>query len=159
MPVPALPSARRAGRTLGHLWALPNTLVGALFGLGGQWRWDPGAEAFIVIGGWMAAIFRRLGYAGMSIGDVVLCAYDLPVRSPDVYRHELVHTVQARLLGPLYLPLTLLGYAFGLLRFPANPHDGSPLEVWADAASGNAARNAYLCHRHSREQGQPGRLG
>jgi hypothetical protein len=129
------------------LWALPNTLVGLLFGVGGRFRWDRENRVFVVLGGWMVAIFRRLGFAGMCVGDVVLCAYDLPVRSPGIYRHELVHATQARLLGPLYLPLTLLGYALGVLLCPRCPHDGSPLEVWADLASGNADTNAYLRRR------------
>lgn len=134
-------------RLLGHLWSLPNTLIGLLFGIGGRVRVDQPNRVFVFDGGWMVAIFRRLGYAGMCVGDVVLCAYNL---EPAVYRHELVHATQARLLGPLYLPLTLLGYALGLILCPSNPHDGSPLEVWADTASGNGEWNAYLRSRRGR---------
>lgn len=140
-------------RLLGHLWSLPNTLVGLLFGLGGRWRWDRAHRVVVVDGGWVVAIFTRLGYAGMCVGDVVLAAGDLATSDPPIYRHELVHATQARLLGPLYLPLTLLGYAWGALLFPANAHDASPLEVWADRASGNAAFNAYLRHRNERRRG------
>ena len=136
-------------RLLGHLWTLPNTLIALLFGLGGCYRWDAANEVVLVFDGWMVAIFRRFRYVGMSIGDVILCADDLPTCMPRVYRHELVHTTQARLLGPLYLPLTLLGYALGYLLYRANPHDASPLEVWADIASGNTSANAYLRHRHN----------
>ena len=131
-------------RLLGHLWNLPNTLVGALFGLGGAWKIDPSARVFVVTGGWVVWIFARLGYAGMCVGDVVLQRGELPAW---VYAHELIHAHQGRLLGPLYLPLTLLGYAWGYLRFPKNGHDASPLEIWADIASGNAARNEYLRSR------------
>lgn len=130
-------------RALGHLWNLPNTCVGALFALGGRWTWEPDARVFRVTGGWMAAIFGRLGYAGMCVGDLVIQTQPL---DPATWRHELVHAVQGRLLGPLYLPATLLGYAWGYLRFPKNGHDASPLEIWADLASGNAHRNAYLVH-------------
>ena len=146
-------SARRDGalylllRVAGHVWASPNTLIALLFGLGGRYRLDRANRVIVVRGGWMVAIFRRLGYAGMCVGDVVLCAEDLPRRFPGVYRHELVHATQARLFGPLYLPLTLLGYALGLLLYPANPHDASPLEVWADRASGNEDTNTYLRSR------------
>jgi hypothetical protein len=98
----------------------------------------------------MPAIFTRLGYAGMSIGDVVLGGEDLRVGHPHTYRHELVHTTQSRLFGPLYLPLTIVCYVIGFCRFRENPHDGSPLEVWADQSSGNAQWNAYLC-RHRRQ--------
>ena len=53
----------------------------------------------------------------------------------------------ARIFGPLYLPLTLLCYGIGFVRSPKHAHDASPLEIWADAASGNAQRNAYLCQK------------
>ena len=136
----------RALRLLGHLWALPNTLIALLFGIGGRFQVDTAHRVVLVEGGWMASIFGRRGYAGMCVGDVVLypLGYDLPTRHPHIYRHELVHATQARLLGPLYLPLTLLGYALGVLLCPTNPHDGSPLEIWADLASGNAASNTFL---------------
>ena len=129
------------GAWAGHLWNLPNTLIGLLFGLGGRFEFDGESRVFMVSGGWMAHLFGRLGYAGMCVGDVVLCACPL---SPGIYRHELVHAAQGRIFGPLYLPLTLLCYLYGWLRFPQNPHDASPLEVWADVASGNASTNAYL---------------
>jgi len=135
---------------LGHLWSLPNTVIGLLFGLGGRYRFDRANRVFVVRGGGVVWLFDRLGYAGMCVGDVVLCAYDLPTRSPGVYRHELVHATQARLLGPFYLPLTLIGYALGFFLYRANPHDASPLEIWADIASGNASSNAYLWHLRKR---------
>jgi hypothetical protein len=131
---------------IGHVWSLPNTLVGLVFGLGGRFELDVENRVFVVTGGWMAGIFGKLGYAGMCVGDVVLCAGPL---SMNVYRHELIHAVQARILGPLYLPLTLLGYLYGYLRFPQNAHDASPLEVWADVASGNRKSNAYLTRTSS----------
>lgn len=126
---------------IGHVWSLPNTLIGLVFGIGGRFEADLENRVFVVAGGWMAGIFGKLGYAGMCVGDVVLCAVPL---SMNIYRHELVHAVQGRILGPLYLPLTLLGYLYGWIRFPQNAHDASPLEVWADVASGNARSNAYL---------------
>jgi hypothetical protein len=129
---------------IGHLWSLPNTLIGLFFGLGGMILIDPKNRVFVITGGWMAQVFSRFGFAGMCVGDVVLCARPL---SPGIYRHELVHAVQGRIFGPLYLPLTLLGYLYGYLIFPKNGHDASPLEVWADRASGNAESNAYL-QRH-----------
>ena len=138
-------------RILGHLWSLPNTLIGIVFALGGRIRLDRANRVFVVQDGWMVAIFRRLGYAEMCVGDVVLCAYDLPARSPGVYKHELVHATQARILGPLYLPLTLIGYTYGFLIFPRNGHDASPLEIWADVASGNADYNGYLQYRLARK--------
>ena len=138
-------------RLLGHLWTLPNTLIALLFGLGGRCRWDSADEVVVIAGGWVPGIFTRLGYAGMSIGDVVLGGVDLRIAHLRIYRHELVHTTQSRLFGPLYLPLTLLCYAIGFVRFRPNPHDASPLEVWADVASGNAEWNAYLRYKRDQE--------
>jgi hypothetical protein len=131
-------------RLLGHLWTLPNSVIALLFGLGGRYVWDAENEVVVIVGGWVPAIFTRLGYAGMSVGDVVLGAEDLRVRHERIYRHELVHTTQSRLFGPLYLPLTIACYAIGFCRFPKNAHDASPLEVWADTVSGNVEWNAYL---------------
>ena len=134
---------------LAPLWSLPNTLIGLFFGLGGSVTWDRENRVFVVSGGWIAETFGRRYFSGMCIGDVVICSQKL---SDTIYRHELVHAMQGRILGPLYLPLTLLGYAWGYLIFPQNGHDASPLEVWADRASGNAERNAYL--RHQRVSGK-----
>lgn len=135
---------RRILLLLGQLWTLPNTLIGLLFGLGGRFSWDATNRVVVVDGGWVAASFGRRYFSGMCIGDVVICSQKL---SDNTYRHELVHALQGRILGPLYLPLTLLGYAWGYLVFPQNGHDASPLEIWADRASGNAASNAYLRRR------------
>jgi hypothetical protein len=128
-------------RYLGHLWSLPNTLVGLLFGIGGRYVWQAEHRVFFVQGGWMVRIFSSFGFAGMCVGDVVLFRHPLPEW---ILRHELVHAVQARILGVLYLPLTVLGYALGVFLCPKNPHDGSPLEIWADTASGNRDKNTFL---------------
>jgi hypothetical protein len=133
-------------KLIGHIWSLPNTLIGLLFGIGGRFSIDRVSRVFVVHGGWMAGIFGRFGFVGMCVGDVVLCAQRL---SAATYRHELVHATQARIFGPLYLPLTLLGYLWGYLIFPQNGHDASPLEVWADLASGNSTQNAYLRARQA----------
>ena len=129
---------------LGQLWSLPNTLIGLFFGLGGSYSWDGANRVVVVHGGWIAQSFGRRYFSGMCIGDVVLCSQKLSER---IYQHELVHALQGRILGPLYLPLTLLCYAWGYLIFPQNGHDASPLEVWADRASDNAQSNAYLQRR------------
>ncbi len=126
---------------IGHFWSLPNTLVGLFLGLGGRFSWDRANRVFVVHGGWVAEIFGRRYFSGMCVGDVVICSQKL---SEAIYQHELVHATQGRILGPLYLPLTLIFYVWGYIIFPENGHDASPLEVWADRASGNAAHNAYL---------------
>ena len=134
-------------RILGHLWNAPNTIVGLCFGLGGSFRLDPTAGVVVVRGGWMAGIFGCLGYAAMCVGDVVIEAMPLDAAT---MRHELAHAHQGRVLGPLYLPLTLLGYAIGFLRCPSLAHDASPLEIDADRRSGNAHGNRWLARRNAR---------
>ena len=129
---------------LGHLWSLPSTLIGLFFGLGGKYTLDRVNRVVVVHGGWVAETFGRRYFSGMCIGDVVIYSQKLP---ESIYRHELIHALQGRIFGPLYLPLTLIGYAWGYLIFPQNGHDASPLEVWADRASGNTERNAYLQRR------------
>jgi hypothetical protein len=126
---------------LGHCWGSINTVIGLFFGLGGRYTFDKAARVFRVYGGWMVRRFTSWGFIGMCVGDVVLSQEPLPEH---IDRHELVHAIQSRLLGPLYLPLTLLGYAIGLLLCPQCPHDGSPMEIWADVASDNADTNYYL---------------
>ncbi|MES2464483.1 MAG: hypothetical protein V4671_28310, partial [Armatimonadota bacterium] len=113
---------RNVLRLLGHIWTLPNTVIAIAFGFGGRYFWDPANEVVVIVGGWVPRIFVRLGYAGMSIGDVILGGEDLRISQPGIYRHELVHTTQSRLFGPFYLPLTLLCYAIGFCRFRENPH-------------------------------------
>jgi hypothetical protein len=139
-------------RLVGHLWASPNTLLALCFGLGGKFAFDRENRVIVAENGWMARLIHRFGYAGMCVGDVVLSPYDIRRYEPRIYRHELVHATQARMLGPLYLPLTFLGYAIGALIYPRCPHDASPLEVWADAASGNADYNQYLNRIRSRKK-------
>jgi hypothetical protein len=131
---------------LGHLWGSVNTLFGLFFGLGGRYTVDTTHRVFRVYGGWMVRIFTSFGFIGMCVGDVVLSKAPLP---DNIDRHELIHAAQSRLLGPLYLPATILGYAIGLVLCPKCPHDASPLEVWADIASDNQGTNLYLKQKNS----------
>ena len=126
---------------LGHLWGTINTFLGVLFGLGGRYSWDRKNHVFRVYGGWMVKIFTRFGFIGMCVGDVILSAAPLP---ENIDKHELVHALQSRILGPFYLPFTILGYLIGYIIYPKDPHDASPLEIWADIASDNASINNYL---------------
>ncbi len=147
-PCGGIPAIRAMSLRLpGHLWNAPNTVVGLVFAIGGRARVDHANGVLVVRGGWMAWIFGRLGYAAMCVGDVVLEAMPL---DPAIYRHELAHADQGRLLGPMYLPCTLLGYAIGFLRCPRLAHDASPMEIDADIRSGNAGGNAWLARSRAR---------
>ncbi len=85
-----------------HTWSLPNTLVGAMF-LGVSLAFGNRLERDLSghVGLRSPAI---PGYAGTTIGPVQAGT------GTGVDRHEAVHVYQARLLGPLYLPL--VGLAF-----------------------------------------------
>lgn len=140
--------ARRFLRLLGHIHAAPNTALGLLGGLGGRFSWDREHGVVEVRGGWLARVNNALGFGGIALGDVVLSWRPMP---DVVRRHERAHVVQARLFGPLYLPLTLLGYLVGFLMEPRQAHDASPLEIWADAAAGCLSWNRSRLARHLRE--------
>ncbi|GAA5102573.1 hypothetical protein [Haloechinothrix salitolerans] len=86
-----------------HTWSLPNTLVGAVFlavSVAFGNRLDRGFSGHI---GLRSPAIP--GYAGTTIGPVQAGT------GTGVDRHEAVHVLQARLFGPLYLPLVGLNYA------------------------------------------------
>lgn len=85
-----------------HSWSLSNTLVGAMF-----------LAVSLVFGNRLDRDFTGhvglrspaiAGYAGTTIGPVQAGT------GTGVDRHEAVHVLQARLFGPLYLPLVGLSY-------------------------------------------------
>lgn len=113
----------------GRLWALPNTVAGLLYGIvslpfGAVADRANGVIRFTNMPRWLMR-------GAMSLGDVNLFGAG---HVPDddngmglgvcVGREEYLHTLQARMLGPLYLPAHLLGGLVSLLtpaamaRFP-----------------------------------------
>lgn len=129
---------------LGHSWNIPNTILALLLAVGGKFSVDPRNRVIIVRHSLMGKILGRLGYAGMCIGDIIFISQEL---SPSTFRHEVTHAQQGRLTGIFYLPLTLLGYLYGFLRYPRDmhkAHDASPMELWADIWSDNQDRNLIL---------------
>ena len=129
---------------LGHIWNIPNTALALLLSAGGKLAVDRDNRVIIVRGSITGKVLGRFGYAGMCIGDIVFVSQEL---SPSTFRHEVAHAQQGRLTGIFYLPLTLLGYLYGFLRYPRDmhkAHDASPMEIWADIWSGNEERNLIL---------------
>jgi hypothetical protein len=129
---------------VGHLWNLPNTAIALIMAIGGKLSIDRENRVIIVRGSVTGKVLGRFGYAGMCIGDIVFISHEL---SPSTFRHEVAHAQQGRLTGIFYLPLTLLGYLYGFLRYPRDmhkAHDASPMELWADIWSGNEERNLIL---------------
>ena len=132
---------------MGHLWNLPNTAIALVMAIGGKLSVDRENRVIVVRGSLTGKILGRFGYAGMCIGDIVFISQEL---SPSTYRHEVAHARQGRLTGIFYLPLTLVCYLYGFLRYPMDihrAHDASPMELWADIWSGNEECNLILAAR------------
>jgi hypothetical protein len=92
-----------------HTWSLVNTMVGAIFlalNLVAGNRIDHSlcnhSGCVMLTGG----VFR--GFA-TTIGTVQAGT------TPRIRRHENLHVLQARLFGPLYLPLVILNYALATI--------------------------------------------
>jgi hypothetical protein len=97
------PTARGAALfALDHSWSLPNTVAGSIY-LAAQGKRHLDQEATIHSG----RIYVRQqfipGYA-TTVGTVIAGC------TPRLKAHEDLHVRQARILGPLYLPLVVLGY-------------------------------------------------
>lgn len=71
------------------------------------------------------------------------------VMSEATAAHEEVHKLQSKILGPLYIPVVILGYVGGAIQYVGGGftsgasfrdfvHDANPLEWAADLGSGNA---------------------
>ena len=103
-------------RPLAYLWALPGTLVGLLLGLTTltRPRGRDGVLAFESARGF-GAIHRRLGFAAITFGHVVIANRSLDER---LWRHELVHVRQWELLGPVMLLAYPLASVAGYRRNP-----------------------------------------
>lgn len=78
--------------------------------------------------------------SGLSLGSYIN-GWNLSAdpSADDVFAHEYGHTIQSKILGPLYLPLvgppSLLGC--GLDKWNLNDHDREWYEVWANQLSYN----------------------
>ncbi len=131
-------------RILGHIWNIPNTAFALLISAGGKLSIDHDNRVIIVRGSITGKVLGRFGYVGMCIGYIIFISQEL---SPSTFRHEVTHAQQGRLTVVFYLPLTLLGYLYGFLRYPRDmhkAHDASPMELWADIWSDNHDRNLIL---------------
>jgi hypothetical protein len=103
---------------LGYVWTAPNTILGLILGLASFQRprlahgiliFDGERRGFLALIG----VFRR---AAITYGHVVLSNRPLEGR---LLVHELHHVRQYERMGPLYIPLYLLIYAFtGYRRHP-----------------------------------------
>ena len=80
------------------------------------------------------------GFAATTYGNVIAGA------NPDVVRHELVHVLQGRIFGPLFIPLVILNYILGaLLPYWLIYHDRSryPIRNFGEYFSVGVYRNTW----------------
>ena len=127
-------------RAVRALWTLPTTLLGHLAGLiaSGQLPRRVGGAAAV---GWLYPIRPGVGFdwvGAVTIGHAILYRpgmLDGPTTAARLtLAHELAHTRQHDLLGPLYLPLHILAQAVSALLTRGRPitvsrvHDQNPLE-------------------------------
>src|SRR5580704_10857799 len=128
-------------RAVRALWTLPTNLLGHLAGWmasGGRLPRRVGGPAAV---GWLYPIRPRLGLdwvGAVTIGHAILHrpgVVDGPTPAARLtLAHELAHTRQHDLLGPLYLPLHILAQAASALLTRGRPitvsrvHDLNPLE-------------------------------
>ncbi|HTB57894.1 MAG TPA: DUF4157 domain-containing protein [Polyangia bacterium] len=128
-------------RAVRALWTLPTNLLGHLAGWmasGGRLPRRVGGPAAV---GWLYPIRPGLGLdwvGAVTIGHAILHrpgVVDGPTPAARLtLAHELAHTRQHDLLGPLYLPLHILAQAASALLTRGRPitvsrvHDLNPLE-------------------------------
>jgi hypothetical protein len=149
------PRPRRRGRgarLLRWLWTLPTNVVGHVAGLAVSGRL-PMRVAGRAAAGWLYPIRRGLGLdwvGAVTLGNAILYkpgVLDGPdLRARLTLAHELAHTRQHDVLGPLYLPLhvvaQLASAALSLGRRPvvSRVHDDNPLEQTFICLAAGSAR-------------------
>ena len=101
----------RTRRLLGHLWTLPNTLLGLWVGLllaRGLPRRAPGYDFWIFdSGGGISSRVKAAGPWATTFGAVVVFWEPSVSSDPRLLRHEAWHVRQYLHLGPYFLPLYL----------------------------------------------------
>ncbi len=107
-----------AQAALGKLWNAPNTVLGLLWGavgmaFGARAGFGNNAVQFTnhpLMGDSAVTLGNTVSY-GSDFGPQTLVIGDVPVGV-----HELQHTLQGQLLGPLYLPSNVLGGVAAVIR-------------------------------------------
>ena len=129
--------ARRVLNVVGKIWALPNTLiglayggVGTLFGATPVWGSQAGILRFTSMPGWMMPSAMSFGHVQVfgpgsyrnPDGTFALNRFGVPVVT-----EETLHTRQAEILGPFYLPLHAIGMGSSILT-GGGTHNNNLLE-------------------------------
>ncbi len=105
----------------GKLWNLPNTAIGLVYGgLGAGVGWAMGTNPDILPGA-NAIQFTNNPFASLgaiTLGNVEVfggAPTNLGADGNEMQIHEMQHTYQGQLLGPLYLPSNILGATAGIV--------------------------------------------
>lgn len=136
------------------LWTLPTNLLGHLAGLLASGR-RPRRVGGLAARGWLYPIRRGLGLdwvGAVTLGHAILATRGLvegdSLSARLTLAHELAHTRQHDLLGPLYLPLHIVAQAASAALSIGRPvaisrvHDRNPLEQSFIAVSASRIRAA-----------------
>lgn len=114
-------------RLLGETWALPWSLVGYVLALATGCERVREGDTFFWLAPKDSALWARWmiwsGFEAITIGTVTICA-GWP--SSTLLDHEARHQRQARILGPFYVPVYLIGCLVGALR--GDWYEKNPLE-------------------------------
>jgi hypothetical protein len=122
---------RTALLILGHLWALPWTLVALVLAGIGWTAWagfDPDNYWHLRFAakpsGLLRWCMRRFGWAGITLGAVVVYQDEELAQHPDLRRHEGVHVWQGMINGPfqpvLYLIASYVAWLTGQGEYRGN---------------------------------------
>jgi hypothetical protein len=143
-------------RWIRNLWTLPTNLIGHAAGLmvSGRLPRRVGGAAAV---GWLYPIRSGLGLdwvGAVTLGHAILyrpgMLDDGSLGARLTLAHELAHTRQHDLLGPLYLPLHILAQAASALitrgraTIVSRVHDANPLEQTFICVPASAPRGPLL---------------
>lgn len=124
-----------------YLWQLPQNLLGLLYKL--------------ILRGERRILVDKANYffvaptisGGVSLGNYIFLSKGNAVKEP-VYDHEFGHSIQSRILGPLYLPIVGLCSGIHYLTYSGNGNYYDYwTERWANKLSGIEGYNGEF-HYH-----------
>lgn len=141
----AATTSGNALRILATLWALPNSLVGLVYGgvgllCGARHEWDAarGILRIVEMPTWLMPTAMSLGHVQVYARGRCRRADGCPAANRfgvPVLIEETLHTRQAEVLGPLYLPLHGL-CMLGSLVSGGGTHDHNLLEIGPERGRG-----------------------
>lgn len=137
--------SRRALRIIRMFWASPNSLVGLIYGGVGlfygarvEWHAPGGVLRFVDLPAWLMPTAMSLGHVHVYGEGRCRHADGSPVANRfgvAVVTEENLHTLQAEVLGPLYLPLHGL-CMFGSIATGGGTHNHNLLEIGPERGRG-----------------------